>query len=203
MRKNIRLAAIALPLIFSACNKDATTTLTPEIPEVQAHYVFKSIRFSAAGSSERATVESFPRTDFIFSNRTSVAQTAVLATEQKSSSAFTFGHALDTLLQKLDTVFLQVPVSFGSNGQVSLGTQRWPLVNNYTVRPIDKEPTRVSVAPFEKLTVSGKITQKVLKADFMVMLQDQNSQKQKQITGSWTGTVPMGEDFDFQVEDLK
>ncbi|GAB3353316.1 hypothetical protein GCM10027566_13570 [Arachidicoccus ginsenosidivorans] len=172
-------------------------------PEQASHYVFESIRFMPESDGEGSTFQSYPRTGFIFSNRTSVEQTAVLGTELKSSSAFTFGSDLDSLLQKLDTVFIQVPVAFEADGKASLGTMTWPLVNNYTVLPLKKDPTRVVVAPFSKLTVTGEITEKVLKTNFMVTLREQNSDQQKRLKGSWSGTVPISEDLNYQVEDIK
>lgn len=201
MKKSILLAIFILPLIFVACSKDAVSPIPPT--ESALHYIFESIRFMPGSEGEGSKVESYPRTGFEFSNGTSVEQTAILGTELKSSSAITFGSDLDSLLQKLDTIFIQLPVAFGANGQATLGNETWPLINNYTVRPLKKDPTKVNVAPFSKLTVTGEITQKVLKATFIVTLREQNSDQQKQIMGSWTGIVPVSEQLHYQVEDIK
>lgn len=202
MKNNLVILLLVNLCLLAACSKNANN-LPGESPGLEEVYEFDHIVFTDPVSDDAVQVESFPRTGFQFSNSTSVAQTAMLNTEEKASSAFNMNAELDSLLNGNDTNYVQVPVSVGANGQFSFSEQSWPLVNEIVSRPVEKDPVKLQVAPYTTLIVKGTITQKVIKADYVVILKGQQSGTEKQITGSWMGIVPVSEKLDYTIHEIK
>lgn len=197
-----RLFFLAMLGLFIACSK-STIDKPSSDPTQSEVYVYDNITFISTGNEDATTLESFPRKGSSFWNGTSVDQTAILNSQQKSTSTFMYGSDLDSLLLEQDTIYVQVPVSLGSNGQVVLSDATWPLINSYVIRPLEKAPTRIAVKPNTLLTVTGTIIQKVLKTSFIVTLKGIQSGQQKQIMGSWFGIIPVSEDLEYSLDEKK